>query len=1118
MSTPDTVYKSLLSNPMSKRNSTDIYDRYNTSVKPSRQSSAQQQHSAQPDYISVTGSYNNTVAIKQYTTVANQSTVVIYSKADTSSHHNTTISINHTVSYIQLNDKYVVCSNKNNISVYDRNNNNECTTFIQPHHSIVLYNELMYIAVDNQYSNNNSQNLKPTINVCDKLGTIKSSITYSSVDGYPVQLSMSGTSGCLCIVTSVNTMKLYDVSGSDAHILLANRSIDLLYGNDNKQLHINHVTLNSNHSYIALSITVINEQSQQISNNVLYVYDTEIDQFYTYKFTDQCNGIQSMYFDCTRHDLLAVQINTTDNKTDDIDINDIDNNKLNDSEEYKSNDSSSETNTPRQQNSSTTSQRPAVPTIYTLFISQDLVEMTCDSTLQSTNIFLYESYITNSIHHTLSGISVPYLMFLTNQNKHAVKILRTFIGLTGIGLINELLQFNYLLGTGNSSEAYTYISQLNLTGDQIWLSLARSCIRTEYYELVGICFGQLQNSYASTVLQKLMNQPNVSHTYINAVLCLLLNDYYDAEHILKQNDQYSQLVELLCMYDRYDHAVELCQRHQLNSLIKSVYYRYAKYCEQHKRSIEQIIELYHKSSSNTLHNEIPVLCMRYDRLDLLDSIDPSSILNNYQFLGQVNESQQQYTNALKYYRQTNDVLSMVRLYITQSDYNSAETTLHDNMTHTQYRVGCMLLANEYSRLCAGDNKYVDKSIEYYKCSGCSKQALRLALQYQSYTHLIELSQYSTPSQQLHIAGVLVSQGSIEHAVLLYSQNHRFDDALHLCLSHQLYTSCNSVIGEWMKVQSAAQNPAVDNQLITSAAEYLLHNNQYNDVIQLYITAKQYSNALQCIQQYNIPINEQLCELLTPNKTKDTQQIDQRNRILDQLAELCEKHGLYSIACKKYTQRGKYTNAMNCLLKTYDTDKIIYYTQTVKKNDIYVLCANYLQTLDYLSNSDYLVKIIDYYTRTSSYAQLIQFYMVCSELEINEYRDYSKSAHALQQALDYCSKLNDVQQSDEYRARIQLKLELINSFIYARSLIHSNPNQMIEQCELLLHNSHVERGIRSGDVYALLIEYYITIEQYNESYKLLVTMSDNNIPVEQYIDKSLVENIYTKLGLNREIPQ
>lgn len=67
--------------------------------------------------------------------------------------------------------------------------------------------------------------------------------------------------------------------------------------------------------------------------------------------------------------------------------------------------------------------------------------------------------------------------------------------------------------------------------------------------------------------------------------------------------------------------------------------------------------------------------------------------------------------------------------------------------------------------------------------------------------------------------------------------------------------------------------------------------------------------------------------------------------------------------------------MKSLLKSGDTDKIIFFANVSRQREIYILAGNYLQTLDWRNNADIMKNIIAFYTKSKSYDLLAMFYQV-----------------------------------------------------------------------------------------------------------------------------------------------
>ena len=78
-------------------------------------------------------------------------------------------------------------------------------------------------------------------------------------------------------------------------------------------------------------------------------------------------------------------------------------------------------------------------------------------------------------------------------------------------------------------------------------------------------------------------------------------------------------------------------------------------------------------------------------------------------------------------------------------------------------------------------------------------------------------------------------------------------------------------------------------------------------------------------------------------------------------------------------------AMKALLKSGDTERIVFFAQVSRQKDIYIMAANYLQSLDWRSNPDIMRNIITYYTKGRALESLAAFYDSCAQVRGGEGR-------------------------------------------------------------------------------------------------------------------------------------
>lgn len=75
-------------------------------------------------------------------------------------------------------------------------------------------------------------------------------------------------------------------------------------------------------------------------------------------------------------------------------------------------------------------------------------------------------------------------------------------------------------------------------------------------------------------------------------------------------------------------------------------------------------------------------------------------------------------------------------------------------------------------------------------------------------------------------------------------------------------------------------------------------------------------------------------------------------------------------------------AMRALLKSGDTEKIIFFAGVSRQKEIYVMAANYLQSLDWRKDPEIMKNIIGFYTKGRALDSLAGFYDACAQVNAN----------------------------------------------------------------------------------------------------------------------------------------
>ena len=71
--------------------------------------------------------------------------------------------------------------------------------------------------------------------------------------------------------------------------------------------------------------------------------------------------------------------------------------------------------------------------------------------------------------------------------------------------------------------------------------------------------------------------------------------------------------------------------------------------------------------------------------------------------------------------------------------------------------------------------------------------------------------------------------------------------------------------------------------------------------------------------------------------------------------------------------------MKALLKSGDTEKIVFFAGVSRQKDVYVMAANYLQSLDWRKDPEIMKNIIQFYTKGRALESLASFYDACAQV-------------------------------------------------------------------------------------------------------------------------------------------
>lgn len=71
--------------------------------------------------------------------------------------------------------------------------------------------------------------------------------------------------------------------------------------------------------------------------------------------------------------------------------------------------------------------------------------------------------------------------------------------------------------------------------------------------------------------------------------------------------------------------------------------------------------------------------------------------------------------------------------------------------------------------------------------------------------------------------------------------------------------------------------------------------------------------------------------------------------------------------------------MRALLKSGDTAKIVFFANLYRQKDLFIMAANYLQSLNWQTDPEILKTIIGFYTKGKALELLSGFYEACAQV-------------------------------------------------------------------------------------------------------------------------------------------
>ncbi|KAI4899556.1 hypothetical protein NFI96_017646 [Prochilodus magdalenae] len=629
--------------------------------------------------------------------------------------------------------------------------------------------------------------------------------------------------------------------------------------------------------------------------------------------------------------------------------------------------------------------------------------------------------------------------------------------------------------------------------EAVWENMARMCVKSRRLDVARVCLGNMGNARAARALREAEKEPELEARV--AVLATQLGMLDEAERLYRSCGRSDLLNKFYQAAGQWQQAVETAET-QDRIHLRTTYYNYAQHLE---AMGDKSLALTYYERSDTHRFEVPRMLME-DTLSLELYINKMKDKSLYKWWGHYLESQSEMESALRYYDYAQDYLSQVRVHCYLGNIQKASEIANE----TGNRAASYHVARQYE----GQEK-ISQSVHFYTRAQAYNNAIRLCKENNMDEQLMNLALLSNPEDMMDTACYYEEKGvHMDRAVMLYHKAGHVSKALELAFATEQFGALQ-LIAEDLNENS-------DPALLARCSDFFIKHSQYQKAVELLVAAKKYYEALQLCLDQNLTITEDLAESMTVSRGSAHLSEAERKELLEQIADCCMRQGNYHLATKKYTQAGKKTKAMRALLKSGDTEKIVFFAGVSRQREIYVMAANYLQSLDWRKDPEIMKNIISFYTKGRALDLLAGFYEACAQVEIDDYQNYEKAFGALSEA---CKCLNKAKsrsgdETDQRLTELTHRLALIKRFLQARRLYEEDPAAAVLECESLLEEDDLDPAVRVGDVFGFLVEHHCQLGNYQKAWARLEELRRlyPSVNVSMYVSQQSLEALQSAAGI------
>ncbi|KAK2503436.1 LOW QUALITY PROTEIN: hypothetical protein MC885_013257 [Smutsia gigantea] len=504
------------------------------------------------------------------------------------------------------------------------------------------------------------------------------------------------------------------------------------------------------------------------------------------------------------------------------------------------------------------------------------------------------------------------------------------------------------------------------------------------------------------------------------------------------------------------------------------------------------------------------------------------------------------------YESREEVRQAVHFYTRAQAFNNAIRLCKENGLDEQLMALALLSSpedmTEAARYYEERGEHMNRAVMLYHKAGHFSKALELAFATQQFMALQliaeDLDEKSDPALLARCSDFFLEHSQYEKAVDLLLAARKYHEALQLCLEQNL--TITEEMAEKMTVSKDSTDMSEESrrELLEQIASCCMRQGSYHLAAKKYTQAgnKLEVSASWAVMAVPVATRSRGATAWVPPALRLTQQgrapparplkgahqdpkawvgsCREAQHAGRATPHVCSPGRWHAIHCRLPAQPPLPLHAMRALLKSGDTEKIVFFAGVSRQKEIYIMAANYLQSLDWQKEPEIMKNIISFYTKGRALDLLAGFYDACAQVEIDEYQNYDKAHGALTEAYKCLSKAKAKSPLDQETklAQLQSKMMLVKRFTQARRMYPEDPKEAARQCELLLEEPGLDSALRIGDVCGFLVEHYLQTGELQTAYKYLEEMR-RRLPsanIAYYVNQRTVDAVHQ--GLDIPLPR